>query len=116
MGDPLDALQHSWYRRAYLILVCVLGIIVFQLTVIPRALRIACAHITLRRTRTRNLRYCMRGGPRNTLDVYACVDADKVLHPVVVFCHGGAWNSYALLSYLSSFAINMCYSVMLTYC
>jgi hypothetical protein len=88
MSD-LEALQHTRWRRAYLLFLFVIGFIVFQVTVLPRACRIAFAHATLRNARTRNVKYSAKA-PRNTLDVYH-VRAD--LSPVAIFCHGGAWNS-----------------------
>lgn len=96
MKDPLEALQHTRWRRAYLIFLFILGFIVFQVTVLPRACRIALAHIALRNTRTRNVHYSQ--APRNTLDVYRVKDAAG-LCPVIIFCHGGAWNSYVSFSF-----------------
>eukprot|EP00026_Physarum_polycephalum_P011665 Phypoly_transcript_11905.p1 GENE.Phypoly_transcript_11905~~Phypoly_transcript_11905.p1 ORF type:complete len:320 (+),score=42.29 Phypoly_transcript_11905:205-1164(+) len=99
MKDPLEALQHRWWRRAYLLLVCIVGIVVFQVTVLPRACRIAFAHATLRNARTRNIKYNTHA-PRNTLDVYHVRDREPAeLCPVVIFCHGGAWNSGDKLHY-----------------
>ena len=93
MDDPLEALRHTWWRRAYLVLLFIVGFIVFQVTVIPRACRIALAHATLRSARTRNVKYSAQAA-RNTLDVYHVRAAAAGLCPVIIFCHGGAWNSY----------------------
>jgi len=53
------------------------------------------------RNRSRNVRYSS-AAPRNVLDVYQ-VPPESVskgeLSPVVVFCHGGAWNSGDKLHY-----------------
>lgn len=96
MKDPLEALQHSKWRRAYLVFLFIVGFIVFQVAVIPRACRIAIAHLRLRNARTRNVKYSTQ--PRNVLDVYSARGAVG-LCPVVIFCHGGAWNSGDKLHY-----------------
>ncbi len=104
MEVQLAALSHPHWKRFFLVLFYILGSIYFLLRLLPRALRVAQCHIWQSHHCSRNIKYSTRG-VRNVLDVYRVEEKEKSKekgsHPVVVFCHGGAWNSYVLFSQLS---------------
>eukprot|EP01111_Echinosteliopsis_oligospora_P015889 TRINITY_DN6434_c0_g1_i1.p1 TRINITY_DN6434_c0_g1~~TRINITY_DN6434_c0_g1_i1.p1 ORF type:complete len:404 (-),score=49.81 TRINITY_DN6434_c0_g1_i1:15-1124(-) len=93
MYSHLPGLKHNFTDRVILMFWVIMGMAWFNIILLPKLIRYLWLLYRNRNHPTWNIRYSDRR-ERNYLDIYQPKNVDDGRsHPVVIFCHGGGWDS-----------------------